>query len=389
MISTLKFPQLSYTGWGAMENLAPELIKRNVTSILIVTDPVLIQLGMIDKMIASLDVKFRIKLYSDVEPEPSLECAQKLIDFARNGSFDCVIGIGGGSTLDLAKLTAVVYTNDGDVKDYLNLTGTRVLKHKGIPKILIPTTSGTGSEVTDISVLSLEHTKDVITHEYLIADVAIVDPELTLTLPSRVTAATGVDALTHAIESFLSVNANVATDALAIKAIELLANSLRSAVHQGDDKKARTDMSYGSYLAGLSFFNAGVGGVHALAYPLGSQFGIPHGEANAVLLPYVIPYISSKVPQKMIEIRKLINKEEDHEDTPLYYYKLLKKLISDVQLPTSIKEYGVQLDDLSKLTEDATKQTRLLARSPMPLLKNDIYQIYQMAYEGKFSIDEI
>lgn len=385
LISKLKFPSTSFTGWGSMVNLVPELKKRNVKSILIVTDPVLIQLGIIGKMTDSLEGKYDIKIYSDVEPEPSLTCAQRLVDFTRVGRFDCVIGIGGGSTLDLAKLTAVVSENVGEVQDYLNLSGNRVILKKGITKILIPTTSGTGSEVTDITVLSLKNTKDVITHEYLIADVAIVDPELTISLPNRITASTGVDALTHAIEAFLSIDSNVTTDALAVKAIELISNSLRSAVHHGNDRKARIDMSNGSYLAGLSFFNAGVGGVHALAYPLGSQFNIPHGESNAVLLPYVIQYISSRVPDKMLEISRLLNKEKNHEDHGIYYYNLLQKLIIDVGLPTSLKEYGIGLEDIPKLTKAATKQTRLLARSPMPLDERDIYRIYEMAFEGKYA----
>lgn len=137
--------------------------------------------------------------------------------------------------------------------DYLNLTGTKTLENKGLPKILIPTTSGTGSEVTNISVLSLETTKDVVTHDYLLADVAIVDSQLTISLPSKVTAATGVDALTHAIEAYVSINANEVTDGLALQAIRLISNSIRTAVHDGNNKQARSDMSYGSYLAGLAF----------------------------------------------------------------------------------------------------------------------------------------
>src|SRR5690606_22531931 len=178
-----------------------------------------------------------------------------------------------------------------NVRNYLNLTGTQKIMKKGLPKILIPTTSGTGSEVTNISVLSLETTKDVVTHDYLLPDVAIVDPALTVSLPARVTAATGVDAFTHAVEAYVSKNASPVSDAMALQAIRLISQSIRTAVANGEDKQARTDMSYGSYLAGLAFFNAGVAGVHALAYPLGGQFHLPLGEANAVLLPYVMGYI--------------------------------------------------------------------------------------------------
>src|SRR5699024_2862400 len=223
--------------------------------------------------------------------EPSLNCAQKLVDYMKEYNFDLVLGIGGGSTLDLAKLAAVLAVHEGDVKDYLNLTGSKKIKKRGLPTVLMPTTAGTGSEVTDISVLSLSSTKDVITHEYLLADVAIVDPALTVSVPPRVTAATGVDALTHAIEAYVSVQANDLTDALALRAVELITASLEQAFINGKDREARTKMSMGSFLAGISFFHAGVAGVHALAYPLGGQFHIAHGEANAVLLPYVMNYI--------------------------------------------------------------------------------------------------
>ena len=192
-------------------------------------------------------------IYTDIAPEPPLAIGEKLVDFTRKHPFDLVIGVGGGSALDLAKLAAVLAKHDGKVADYLNLTGTKTLDNKGLPKILIPTTSGTGSEVTNISVLSLDTTKDVVTHDYLLADVAIVDPALTISLPSKVTAATGVDALTHAIEAYVSVNANAVTDALALQAIRLISQSIRTAVHNGQDKQARTDMSYGGYLAGLAF----------------------------------------------------------------------------------------------------------------------------------------
>lgn len=234
---------------------------------------------------------YETEIYTDVVPEPPLAIGEKLVAFTRDNQFDMVIGIGGGSALDLTKLAGVLASHEGSVAEYLNLTGTKQITQKGLPKILIPTTSGTGSEVTNISVLSLETTKDVVTHDYLLPDVAIVDPALTISLPPKVTAATGVDALTHAVEAYISKNASPVSDALALQAIRLISNSIRIAVSNGEDKQARTDMSYGSYLAGLAFFNAGVAGVHALAYPIGGQFHIAHGESNAVLLPYVMGYI--------------------------------------------------------------------------------------------------
>ncbi|MFL6554569.1 MAG: iron-containing alcohol dehydrogenase, partial [Bacillus sp. (in: firmicutes)] len=253
MISTLRFPLRSYTGWGSIEKLFLEVRKWNVNKLLIVTDQTLLNIGLVDKFLGPLKEEFAVSVYTDVEPEPSIDCAERLVVYTRQEEFDCVIGLGGGSALDLAKLAAVISRNDGKVTDYLNLTGTKQLEHSGIPKILIPTTAGTGSEVTDIAVLSLEGTKDVVTHDFLLGNIAIVDPQLTLTVPKRITAATGIDALTHAVEAFLSVNANEATDALALKAVELIGGSIKTAVENSKDREARTAMSYGSYLAGLAF----------------------------------------------------------------------------------------------------------------------------------------
>lgn len=384
MISTLRFPLRSHTGWGSIEKLFPEVRNWNLKKILIVTDQTLVNIGLVDKYLGPLKEEFAVSVYTDVEPEPSIYCAERLVEFTREQGFDCVIGLGGGSALDLAKLAAVISQNDGNVVDYLNLTGTKQLEQVGIPKILIPTTSGTGSEVTDISVLALEGTKDVVTHDYLLANVAIVDPQLTLTVPKRITAATGIDALTHAVEAFLSVNANEATDALALKAVELIGGSIKTAVENGGDIEARTAMSYGSYLAGLAFFNAGVAGVHALAYPLGSQFKLPHGESNAVLLPYVMKYISSSCAKKINLVANLLTNDVKQVDvrTPEDYLKLFYRLVEDVGLPTTLMDYQIPQSALGSLTEDAVKQKRLLARSPLPLNKEDIYQIYQLAYNG-------
>lgn len=234
-ISKLVFTPLSYTGWGSLQQLLPEVKKYHPSHILIVTDPVLKDIGLVDKVSSPLIKNgYEVDVYADTAPEPPLALGEKLVSYAKSRKFDLVIGVGGGSALDLAKLTAVLAVHDGAVEEYLNLTGTKQITEKGLPKILIPTTSGTGSEVTNISVLSLESSKDVVTHDHLLADAAIVDPELTLSVPSKVTAATGIDALTHAVEAYVSVNANPVTDALALKAIRMISSSLRTAVEDGE-----------------------------------------------------------------------------------------------------------------------------------------------------------
>ncbi|PLT35653.1 iron-containing alcohol dehydrogenase [Bacillus sp. V5-8f] len=386
-MNTIVFNPLSHVGWGSLKQLVPEVKKYDASRILIVTDPVLGEIGLVDKVKNPLiEEGYAVEVYTDVVPEPPIEIAEKLASFIKQKDIDLVVGLGGGSALDLAKLAAVMAVHDGKVADYLNLSGTKKISQKGLPKLLIPTTSGTGSEVTNISVLSLESTKDVVTHDYLLADAAIVDPELTISVPPKVTAATGIDALTHAIEAFVSVNASPTTEGLSLQAIRLISRSIRKAVHNGNDKEARIDMSQGSYIAGLAFFNAGVAGVHALAYPLGGQFHIAHGDSNAVLLPYVMGYIRKSCSKKMGDILNALGGNSaflSEEDASLKCVDELKRLVADVGIPNTLGEFGIPEKALDKLTEDATKQTRLLARSPLKLEQEDIRRIYKAAFNGE------
>lgn len=386
----LTFAPLSYVGWGSLNVLVSEVEKYKAKNILIVTDPALVKLGIVNKITTPLeDAGYKLSIYDNVVPEPPLDTGEKLVAFTKENEFDLIIGVGGGSALDLAKLTAVLSVHDGKVSDYLNLTGTKPIIEKGLPKILIPTTSGTGSEVTNISVLSLESTKDVVTHDYLLADVAIVDPELTITVPAKVTAATGVDALTHAVEAYISVNASPTSDGLALQAIRLISGALRKAVKDGSDKDARIAMSEGSYIAGLAFFNAGVAGVHALAYPLGGQFHISHGESNAVLLPYVMDYIRSSCKKRMGDILEAMGGNRSFlsdEEASIKCVEELTRLVKDVGIPQTLQGFSIPESALEKLTEDGVKQKRLLNRSPMPLEKEDIHNIYKAAFHGHLKI---
>ncbi|MFB5196313.1 iron-containing alcohol dehydrogenase [Neobacillus sp. KR4-4] len=386
MSEKITFTPLSYTGWDSLAHLLEEVNRFDVKKILVITDPFLYDIGLTNKVTDPLEeAGYVTEIYTDVVPEPPLAIGEKLVAYTRDNQFEMVIGVGGGSALDLTKLAGVLASHEGKVEDYLNLTGTKKITNKGLPKILIPTTSGTGSEVTNISVLSLETTKDVVTHDYLLADVAIVDPALTISLPPKVTAATGVDALTHAVEAYVSKNASVVSDALALQAIRLISNSIRTAVSNGQDKQARTDLSYGSYLAGLAFFNAGVAGVHALAYPLGGQFHIAHGDSNAVLLPYVFGYIRQSCEKRMKDIYDAMGFSSVNLSQEEASYKCvaeLKRLVEDVKIPSSLKGFNIPEDALESLTNDGVKQKRILARSPMPLLKEDIYTIYKAAFDG-------
>lgn len=380
----------SIIGWGSSERLSTVIREHQPTKILIVADPVLHKIVTFQGLLAVIrENGIPYDTYTDIAPEPTLRSGEQLVAYARSGQYSLVIGIGGGSALDLAKLAAVFATNEGDIRDYLNLSGTRKIQRKGLFNILIPTTSGTGSEVTDISVLSLDGTKDVITHPYLQADLAVVDPRLTVSVPPGVTASTGADALTHAIEAYLSVNSTPYSDALAIAAIRLIAAALPQAVRDGADKEARIAMSHGSYLAGLSFYNAGVGAIHALAYPLGGEFHVAHGDSNAVMMPYVLDYIREKCASRLVDILQAMKgrmpEPRDHKNEEIQAIacvQLLKNLIGKIGIPPTLQGFGIPEPALQPLAAQAIKQQRLLARCPMELSEADILQIYVHAFYG-------
>lgn len=379
-------PKKIFHGEGSLSKLADILKEINIQSVFLLTDPILKDLGVIQPVLQILDEqKIDVHLVTNVVPEPPLEVGNQVVDAIRKSKPDLVIGIGGGSALDLAKAAAVLAENEGYVEDYLNLGGGKKLTNKGIPKVLIPTTSGTGAEVTDIAVFSLADTKDVITHEYLLADYAIVDSTLTYTLPPRVTAASGIDAFTHALEAFTSIHATPLTDTLALEAMRRIDGNIRNAVWNGQNKAAREQMAYGSLMAGLSFFNAGVAGVHALAYPLGGLFKIPHGESNAVLLPYVYDHIWPACLDKMVRVAEIFNLPtfgKSDREVVVQVVKSLLDLVHYVGLPTTLGAYNIQRDDIFRLTENGIKQKRLLNRSPKQLNFASVEQIYLNAYEG-------
>ncbi|WP_101842603.1 iron-containing alcohol dehydrogenase [Halobacillus sp. Marseille-P3879] len=379
-------PQNIYHGVNSIEQLRTIIQDLNVNHVFLLTDPMLKELEVIRPIEEILEKEgTRYTISTNVVPEPPLAIGNEVLHEIRESQPDLVIGVGGGSALDLSKASAVLADHGGTVEDYLNLTGTRELHSPGIPTVLIPTTAGTGAEVTDIAVFSLDDTKDVITHKYLLANYAIVDPQFTYTLPAKVTAASGVDALTHAIEAFTSVNATPLTDTLALDAMKRIVDNLRSAVWNPRAYEARKEMSLGSLIAGLSFYNAGVAGVHGLAYPLGGLFKIPHGEANAVLLPYVYHRIWPSCLEKMFtlgEVFSIPQEGKSKREVALEVVEALHELVKDVGLPTTISDYNITQDDIEQLTSNGTKQTRLLARSPMPFDEKSIRSVYQHAFAG-------
>ncbi|UOQ44272.1 iron-containing alcohol dehydrogenase [Halobacillus salinarum] len=379
-------PQNIYHGENAIEQLRKILQDLHVQQAFVLTDPMLKKLKVTEPLETILEEEgVHYHLSTNVVPEPPLATGNEVLQEIRETGPDLVIGIGGGSAMDLSKAAAVLAEHEGTVEEYLNLTGTKEVHSPGIPTVLIPTTAGTGSEVTDIAVFSLEDTKDVVTNKYLLANYAIVDPQFTYSLPAKVTAASGVDAFTHALEAFTSVNATPMTDSLALDALTRIVGNLRSAVWNPKAYEARKEMSLGSLIAGMSFYNAGVAGVHGLAYPLGGLFKIPHGEANAVLLPYVYHRICPSSLDKMYKLGEVFSisyEGKDKRQVALEVVQALHELVKDVGLPTSISEYSITEEDIEGLTINGTKQTRLLARSPMPFDENSIRKVYQHSLRG-------
>ncbi|MFZ4450899.1 iron-containing alcohol dehydrogenase [Salibacterium aidingense] len=387
MYKTFASPVKIISGEGSIQEVPAIVQSFEAERMMVFADPGVVEAGIVQKLEDHLKkAGLQYTIYSELVPEPPLDVGNKALQSLRDFQADFVIGIGGGSALDIAKAAAVLCKNEGNVEDYLNLTGKKELTHKGLPKVLIPTTAGTGAEVTDISVFSLEDTKDVITNVKLLADAAVVDPELTYSLPPHITASTGVDALTHALESFVSVNATPLTEALSLDAIQRISSNIRTAVWNGNDESARRNMAWGSLIAGLSFYNAGVGGVHALAYPLGGLYKIPHGVSNAALLPYVFDYIWPSCISKMARMADALDVKTEHlnkREAAIAAVKELKNIVEEVGIPTTLDQYGIEEKDIEYLAQNGIKQTRLLAPSPKPYTIDDVRERYQAAYHGE------
>ncbi|GAW92796.1 iron-containing alcohol dehydrogenase [Calderihabitans maritimus] len=370
------------TGRGSLARISDEVKNLGATKILVVTDPILSKSGLVERVREALvPAGLEVGLFSEVEPEPSLEIVMKCQQAIKESGCDLLIAVGGGSSIDVAKAASVLATNGGKIRDYI---GVNLVPNPGIPVIAVPTTAGTGSEVTPIAILSDvdEEVKKGMVSSYLIPRVAIVDPELTVTMPPHITAATGMDALTHAVEAYISVNATTITDVLALEAIRLISRNLRTAVANGQDMEARSNMAMASLLAGIAFANAGVAAVHALAYPLGAQFHVPHGVANSVLLPYVMEFnllgVLTKFKTMAMAMGERVEELSDRMAADKFI-ESIKQLATDVRVPLHMRELGVTAEAIPGMAESAIKITRLLANNPRRLTVDEIKEIYERA----------
>jgi len=370
-------------GAGSAEKTGTEAQLLKAKKALIITDPGVIQAGLlegIEKSLQSVGIPFAI--FDGVEPDPRIEVVEKSAEKAKKEGMDLIIGFGGGSSLDIAKVTSVMVANPGKIDSFF---GIDLVPNPGVPVILIPTTAGTGSEVTPIAILSdtKEKLKKGIVSPTLFPEVALVDPKLTIGLPPSVTAFTGMDALTHAIEAYYSVNATGLSDLLAIRAMELISKNLRMAYAYGENLSARSNMMEGSLLAGIAFANAGVGAVHAFAYPLGGEFHLAHGLTNTLMLPYVMRYNILGCPYKFAQMAKAFGEkveglsELDAAETAV---KFVERLSDDLRVPRRLRDVGIPEKAIPGLAEAAMKVTRLLANNPRKISLEDANAIYKSAY---------
>lgn len=380
-VSAFKIANKLITGPAAIEQLSAELTRLNVQNPLIVTDAILVKSGTVDLALAQLGGR-RYGLFDQVKPEPEISIVEDCTRAYREGGHDGLIGVGGGSAIDIAKGVAAFASHEGPLAE---LFGVDLVKRKGPPLIAIPTTAGTGSEVTNVAIFSDKQAqlKKGIVSDYLLPDVALVSPLMTLTCPRSVTAASGVDALVHAIESYLSVNASPITDAIALGAIKLIVKALPKAYANPSNLQAREDMATASLMAGMAFGNAGVGAVHALAYPLGGRFNIAHGVSNALLLPYVMEWNKLACVERMRDIADAMGVRVAHlsdRDAADLAVKAMADLCAAVEIPSGLRSFNVPEDAIPAMAEEASKIERLMRNNPRKLTAADIEKIYRAAY---------
>ncbi|MBW2637312.1 MAG: iron-containing alcohol dehydrogenase [Deltaproteobacteria bacterium] len=370
-------------GSGSFERLGEYIGELGGKRPIVVIDKNLADAGYREKIAALFEgIGMTYTLYDKVEAEPTLELADESAKIALKKKSDIVIGIGGGSAMDTAKALSVIAANKGKAKDYLGLNN---VPGPGLPKIMVPTTAGTGSEVTFTSVFirSDLKKKEGMNSPYLYPEIALLDPVLTLSVPPAVTASTGVDAFCHALESYTSKNASPMSEMFSLEAIELIASNLRTCVHNGDDIAAREAMLLGSLYAGLGLANAGVTAVHSLSYPLGGKYGIPHGMANTILLPAVMQFNLPGAIEKLAVVAEIMG--EVVEDLSLreaadMAVGAVEELIHDCDINDTLETLGVEREDFPELAEMAMTVARPLANNPRMVSVEDAIEIYEDAF---------
>lgn len=369
---------------GGATRLARISRENDARAVMVITDPGIMKLGLLDDVLAGFDrERLPVVVFQDVEADPSDQVVKRAVDQARSQRADLIIGFGGGSSMDVAKLVALL-AHPESRQDLADVYGVNAAKGARLPLIQVPTTAGTGSEVTPIAIVTTgETTKSGVVSDLLLPDIALLDPELTVGLPAQVTAATGIDAMVHAIEAYTSkIRKNEMSDFFAREALRRLSGSLLKAVENGADTEARGQMLLGAMFAGQAFANAPVAAVHALAYPLGGHFHIPHGLSNSLVLPHVLRFNVGVAHQHYGELAEIImGKVPEAGEAPAdQLIGHLVELIAKTGLPTTLRELDVPESFLPTLADEAMLQQRLLVNNPREMSRDEALAIYRAAY---------
>ncbi len=376
-------PRKTVLGKDAVVQLGKEAKALRAKKAIIVTDPGVVKAGLCRIVQEVLDkASISAKVFDKVEPEPPVRVVEACIAAIKTDDYGLIVGLGGGSALDVAKGAAAIAPHGGKVLDYV---GMDTIPGPGLPKILIPTTAGTGSEATRVFVMTDEadNTKKVVFSDFLMSDVAILDPMLTVSMPSSVTADTGLDALVHAVESYVSVNTTPFAEILALEAVSLIAHNLPIAYAKGTHLQARYNMLLAANLAGSAFTSGGLGAVHGLSYVLGTQYHMPHGRSNAIMLPHIMAFNRTGNLEKFVRIGRAMGEVTEglslHEASEKSV-AAVKKLLTAVGISFRLSDYGIPREDLPILVEGGLKQSRLFVPNPRDLTESDVRKIYEGAY---------
>ena len=366
-------------GPGSIDSLKEVVADFNARNVLIISDKGVAGAGLIARPQALVEeAGASVSIIDDTPPEPSVEQVESILAAAQGTAWDLVIGIGGGSAMDVAKIVAVMLNNDVKLRDLLNKAP---IPRRGIPTVMVPTTAGTGSEATPNSIILVpeDELKVGIVSPKLMPDCVILDPQMTLGLPPSITASTGMDALCHAIECYTSKRGNPFSEMIALKAIRLISRSIREAFKNGKNLDARHDMLLGAFYGGMCIATSSTTAVHALAYPLGGKYRIAHGISNAILLPYVMQFNAVGNEAKFRDIAEAmgidIARLSDAEATQAFITALFA-FNHDLEIPADLKRWNITEADLETLVEGAAKVTRLLDNNPRPMNKDDIRAVY-------------
>lgn len=357
MVNRMILNETSYFGKGAIENIVPEFKKRGFKKAVVITDKGLIEHKVATKVINLLDAaEVDYEVYAEIVPNPTVEIVKKGVEAVKDFKADCMIAIGGGSPIDTAKAIGIIVENP-EYADVLSLEGEVATKHPCLPILAVPTTSGTAAEVTINYVITdeINHRKFVCVDPHDIPIVAFIDSDMMMGMPNSLAAATGMDAMTHAIEGFITKGAWELTDMLHLKAIEIVGRSLRDSV--AGKLEAREEMALGQYIAGMGFSNVGLGLVHGMAHPLSAWYNIPHGVACASLLPTIMKFNKEYTDEKYRDIARVLG-IEDADNLSLENVReaacgAIDRLSADVGIPATISELGVQTADIPQIAEDA------------------------------------